>query len=721
MRPLKTLQKYFGYTSFRDKQEEIIDHVLKHGDSLVLMPTGGGKSLCYQIPALLFDGLTLVISPLIALMKDQVDGLKMNGVPAAFLNSSLTNTGQQKILNQLQKGNLKLLYVAPERLSAEQNGLLETLKACNISLFAIDEAHCISHWGHDFRPDYLKLEYLKTQFPDVPIIALTATADELTKHDIVEKLSLQKPGLFISSFNRKNIQYHIQPKQNSFSRLLSFLKKYDKESGIIYCLSRASTERLAEELNEHGFSALPYHAGLEREQREQHQERFQKDDVHIIVATIAFGMGIDKSNVRFVVHMDLPKNIESYYQETGRAGRDGLPSEALLFYSYADVMKLRGFVENDQNQEQSEIMLKKLQQMAEFCEASVCRRQYLLHYFGEDHPDHCGNCDICLTDFEKIDGTIIAQKALSAVARTGESFGTNYIIDLLRGSSSARMREDHKALPTYGVGRELSKEDWKHYMRQLVQTGHLKQSQGKYPLLSLTDKSWEVLKDKKKVTIRKAKEKTYVMTSQESMDYEKELFEQLKVLRREIADSEGVPAYIVLSDASLLELSTYLPLTKDQFSQISGFGNIKIEKYGKIFRDVVAQYCRENGLTSQMHRKPTARKVRRKERRTDTKVQSFEFFKQGSAISEIAEKRGLATSTVEVHLAYFITTGEIEIDKLVGREKQQAIQEVAKRVGSSALSPIKEALGDGVSYGEIKWVLADMQRKEGLDLGKIQT
>src|SRR5690554_3031170 len=415
--PIAILKSKFGFSGFRQNQKEIISRVLSKKDTLVLMPTGGGKSLCYQIPALIFEGVTIVISPLIALMKGQVDALRINGSAAAFLNSSQSTSEQSSIIHQLENSQLKLLYLAPERLLGKEGKFVEYLKGLNVSLIAIDEAHCISQWGHDFRPEYLMLARLKEELPEVPVIALTATADRLTQKDILSKLALKAPQTFLSSFNRANIVYLVEPKRNSYQRLLEFLEKHQEDSGIIYALSRQSTEDLAERLTLEGYAARPYHAGLEKATKEQHQEQFLKDEVKIIVATIAFGMGIDKSNVRYVVHMDLPKNLESYYQETGRAGRDGLPSQALLFYSYADVLKLKGFATVDNNPEQTRIMLKKLDQMADYCQVRSCRRKYLLNYFDEEAPEQCGSCDVCLTDYEKIDGTVIAQKALSAVAR----------------------------------------------------------------------------------------------------------------------------------------------------------------------------------------------------------------------------------------------------------------------------------------------------------------
>ena len=486
------LKHQFGYDSFRMNQQAAIETVLAKKDCVVLMPTGGGKSLCYQIPALMQDGLTLVISPLIALMKDQVDALRNNGVEAAFLNSTQTTPEQVEVFRGVRSGKLKLLYVAPERLLASGDQFLDFLKTIKISLFAIDEAHCISSWGHDFRPEYMQLAKLKLHFPDVPLIALTATADDLVRSDIVERLNIKHAQVFVSSFNRPNIFYAVEPKRNSYSQLLNYLDKRKDESGIIYCLSRKSVENLAEDLRNEGFSALPYHAGLDAKTRDKHQELFLKDEVKIIVATIAFGMGIDKSNVRFVVHCDLPKNIESYYQETGRAGRDGLQSDALLFFSWGDVVKLEGFARVEGNQTQSEIMLKKLKIMGNFGDLKTCRRKFLLNYFSEEAVEVCGNCDNCNTTFERFDGTIIARHAINAVNQTGQRFGLNYVIEFIRGSQAKTVRDEHKNLPTYGIGADISKDNWFEYFRDLMSQGVIKQTTGEYPTLVSTEKSDDV-------------------------------------------------------------------------------------------------------------------------------------------------------------------------------------------------------------------------------------
>lgn len=701
MNPLEILQAQFGYSSFRLEQEAIINAVLQKKDTFVLMPTGGGKSLCYQIPALVFDGLTVVISPLIALMKDQVDALRLNGVQAAFLNSTQSSQQQEEILQKVASKELKLLYLAPE------STFFKKISSFHVSLIAIDEAHCISHWGHDFRPEYLMLAQLKRTMPHVPVIALTATADRLTRKDIVDKLELNDPVTFVSSFNRANIRYTVEQKKRSFEKLLDFLEKRKDESGIIYCLSRASTETLANDLVEEGFEALPYHAGMEKEQRSKHQEMFLRDEVKIMVATIAFGMGIDKSNVRYVVHMDLPKNIESYYQETGRAGRDGLDSEALLFYSYGDVNKMKKFVEIEGNAEQTKIYLKKLDQMATYGDLNSCRRKYLLNYFDEEIPDYCGNCDVCLTRVERVDGTVSTQKVLSAVARLQERFGAGYVIDFLRGSNTVKMQENHKAIKTFGIGADISKEAWSSIIRDLLSQGYLTKSEGLYPVLKLTTKSALVLKGMERVMLAKSKEKVEVQ--EQKVDYEVALFQQLKEVRRQLAAEENVASYIVLSDATLLELATYLPHNKDEFSKISGFGQVKIEKYGTQFCEVVTAYCREHQLKSRIHLKSPKRQRReRPERETDTKQQSYELFNLGHSIEKIAEFRGLSPVTIEGHLAFYVQQGKINIDQLMDPSKIPAIQQAVEKVGGKVLTPIKEALGDAYSFGEIRLVMAHL-------------
>ena len=712
----ETLQQYFGYNQFRHNQQQIIENVLAKNDSIVLMPTGGGKSLCYQIPALIFTGITIVVSPLIALMKDQVDALKLNGIAAAYLNSSQSSYEQAAIIDKIKNNQLKLLYVAPERLVG-QNSLLTFLKDINVSLFAIDEAHCISHWGHDFRPEYLVLGQLKKQFAGTPVIALTATADKLTKQDIIQKLEVTNYTVFENSFNRPNISYFIKQKRNYLQQLLDYLAAHKDDSGIIYCLSRNSTESLAEDLRDEGYAAAAYHAGLERNVKEQNQEKFLKDEIKIIVATIAFGMGINKSNVRFVVHVDLPKNIEGYYQETGRAGRDGLPSEAVLFYSAADVFKLKSFATIEGNAAQSKVMLKKLDQMAALCNTRQCRRQYLLNYFDEAAPPYCGSCDVCLSDEEKTDATIEAQKLLSAVSRLNGRFGINYVVDFLRGSSTSRA--EHQLLKTYGIGKDIGKDQWKNYVREMLQLKCLQQSEGEYPVLQLNETSLQILKGELKVRLVKSvtERKEVVSPSPAGSPLQKALFNQLKAIRYQLAQEENVAAFQVFSDATLVEMATYLPQTMAELANISGFGNLKLVKYGSLFLDPVIDYCLANNLNSKMEAKAPKRQrtVSISSRHTDTKLASLQLFEQGNGIDEIAAVRGLKRPTIEEHLAHFVFTGEINISQVVTKEKQETITlAIAENKNSLAISPIKQKLGETYSYGEITAVMNYLRRmKEG--------
>ncbi len=717
-RAREILKHQFGFDSFRMNQEQVIESVLQKKDCVVLMPTGGGKSLCYQIPALMLDGLTVVISPLIALMKDQVDALKNNGIEAAFLNSTQTGRQQVEVFQDIRNGKLKLLYVAPERLLQSGDQFLDFLRSINLSLFAIDEAHCISSWGHDFRPEYIKLGRLKSNFPAIPVIALTATADKLVRKDIVELLKIPGAERFVSSFNRPNIFYAVEPKRNSYNQLLDYLEKRRDESGIIYCLSRSSVDALAADLRNEGFSALAYHAGLDKETREKNQELFLKDEAKIVVATIAFGMGIDKSNVRFVVHMDLPKNIESYYQETGRAGRDGLQSDALLFFSWGDVIKLKGFAEVEGNREQSDIMLKKLDTMGKFGDIKTCRRRFLLNYFSEETVEVCGNCDNCNTTFERFDGTIIAQKALSAVYRTGQRFGMSYLIDFLRGSEAKTIRDEHKNIKTYGIGSDISKNNWFDYFKDLISQNYLAQTEGQYPVIVLTEKCDDVLRGNAQVELIKVKikeEKKSSLVSDVQHEYFADLFDDLKRTRTALAKGENVPPYVVFSDATLIEMATYLPLDIDGMRKISGVGDLKLDKYGRDFLYDIRNYCKRKNLPSRIDLKSPRRerKVRTKRGPTgdDTYTVSLKMFRAGRAIDEIASERGMVRSTIENHLVQFIPTGELQLGELVPADKVETIRNAIIELDvENGVGKVKEYLGDGYTYGEIRAVAAEFLR-----------
>ncbi len=585
---LETLKKYFGYDQFRPQQQSIIETVLSGKDCLVIMPTGGGKSICFQLPALLFDGLTLVISPLIALMKDQVDGLIANGIAASYYNSSQTEDEQAVTMNKILNKELKLLYIAPESLP----GFSHLLDEKYISCIAIDEAHCISSWGHDFRPSYQQLGFMKRKLPNTPIIALTATADKATRQDIVDQLQIPEAQQFITSFDRKNITLEVRPADERVKQIIQFIKKRPNESGIIYCLSRKGTEQLAEKLKAQEIKTMPYHAGLEFAERSKVQEDFLYDKVQVVCATVAFGMGIDKSNVRWVIHHNMPKNIEGYYQEIGRAGRDGLPSHALLFHTYADVIQLKRFIDEAPN---AEMQLAKLDRMKQFADATSCRRKILLNYFGELISENCGACDVCSNPPQFFDGTIIAQKALSTIARLREKEGIGMVIDVLRGSQNAvLLSKGYDKVKTYGIAKEISQKDWQHYIIQLLNLGYCEIAYQDHSALRLTDFSKKVLFESEKVKLTKLVELAIKPVSKQvvrepSSDNDI-LFESLRKLRYQISQEENIPAYLVFSDATLREIAYEQPRNAAEFIHINGVGQRKLAVYGERFIDVVLNH-----------------------------------------------------------------------------------------------------------------------------------
>ena len=601
---LQTLKTYFGYDSFRPLQEDIIRHLMDRKDALVLMPTGGGKSICYQLPALLSEGTAVVVSPLISLMKDQVETLCANGIAAGALNSNNDETENASLRRACMEGKLKLLYISPEKLLAEANYLLRDM---HISLFAIDEAHCISQWGHDFRPEYTQMGILHQLFPQVPIIALTATADKITREDIIKQLHLNQPRIFISSFDRPNLSLTVkrgyQQKEKS-KAILDFIARHPGESGIIYCMSRSKTESVAQMLQKHGIRSAVYHAGLSPARRDEAQDDFINDRVQAVCATIAFGMGIDKSNVRWVIHYNLPKSIESFYQEIGRAGRDGMPSDTLLFYSLADLILLTKFATDSGQQS---INLEKLQRMQQYAEADICRRRILLSYFGENTTCDCGNCDVCKNPPERFDGTIIVQKALSAIARSEQQIGTGILVDILRGNMSSEVTErGYHRLKTFGAGREVPARDWHDYLLQMLQLGYFEIAYNENNHLKITQSGTDVLFGRARallVTIRREeavqatrgrKRKATVPTKELPLGLPNkesgELFEALRTLRKRLADQEALPAYSVLSDKVLHLLSASRPTTIEEFGNISGIGEYKKKKYGKEFVELIRKY-----------------------------------------------------------------------------------------------------------------------------------
>ncbi len=705
-----SLKHYFGYTSFRPGQQPIIEQALSNQDLLVVMPTGGGKSLCFQLPALLKKGLTVVVSPLIALMQDQVQALRDNGIGATFLNSTLNahkvRSREEAILN----GKVKLLYVAPERLLSDRFlPFLDLVQhQVGISTFAIDEAHCVSEWGHDFRPDYRQLSSLRQRYPGVPTIALTATATDRVRQDIIQQLGLTKPNIHVASFNRPNLYYEVQPKQKqSYSQLLQSINQ-TQGSGIIYCLSRRKVDDITLKLQQEGISALPYHAGLSDEERETNQTRFIRDDVRIMVATIAFGMGINKPDVRFVIHYDLPRNLESYYQESGRAGRDNEPARCTIFFGYGDVKTVEYLIEQKTDAQEQRIAKQQLRQIIDYAQGTVCRRTIQIGYFGERFEGNCNNCDNCCNPKPLEDWTIEAMKFLSCVARCKERFGMAHIIDVLRGSKNQKVLQySHDKLSTYGIGKDKSADDWRLLGRSLLHQGLLEQTNDGYSVLRLNALSWEVMRKQKTVSMAIAatpKPEVDNRSSIKAADVEM-LFQKLRSLRKQVADAQGLAPYMVFADSSLKMMAQVQPQTLDEFSKISGVGSHKLAQYGEKFVAEIKEYTQQQMQSNAIAQKTAAFP-------SDSKLLTLQLHRQGLTAEEIAQKRNLSLGTISNHLAELIAMNQpVDLDLLVIPVRQQFISKAIQTVGAASLRTISEHLGDSYTYDEIKLVRAWWQVK----------
>lgn len=703
----QSLKHFFGYDSFRTGQREIVEAALEKRDMMIVMPTGGGKSLCFQLPALLKPGLTVVVSPLIALMQDQVEALQDNGIGATFLNSTLSAMETRSRETAILEGKIKLLYVAPERLLGERFLPFLDIVAnkLGISAFAIDEAHCVSEWGHDFRPEYRQMQRVRDRYPDIPIMGLTATATERVRQDIIQQLTLRNPYIHVASFNRPNLYYEVRQKtKHSFAEVLQIIQKKGG-SGIIYCLSRKKVEEVAYKLQQSGIEALPYHAGMNNVDRTTNQTRFIRDDVQVMVATVAFGMGINKPDVRFVIHHDLPKNLEGYYQESGRAGRDNEPSHCTLFFGFGDVKTIEYIIDQKPDEQEQRIARQQLRRVINYAESSECRRTVQLNYFGDSFPGNCGNCDNCCNKKPVEDWTLEAMKFLSCIARCQEKFGMNHIIDVLRGSKSQKILQyQHNQLSTYGIGKDRSADDWKRLSRSLINQGLLDERTDGFPILKLNEKSWEIMKRQRTVEIA-IEAPREVQGRVRSLAVEVEgLFSILRSLRKQIADEQFVPPYVIFPDKSLRDMAEKRPQTLTEFEEVYGVGSNKRDKYGKVFLEAIRTFCKEQGLPTS----PVSPDlVNLANSPSYSQMQTWELYRQNLTVQAIANARGMSPNTISGHLVELMDMGrEVDINVLVESERQQAIVNAIEIIGDEKLRAIYEFLQEVYTFEEIKLVRA---------------